>query len=87
MKTKKTTKMSNIKYLIVILYFLILPFVSFADDPPPIPPDPPPCPIGNDPVVTPIEDGVPVVLFLALLYGVFTLSRSRKVRENTELAN
>jgi hypothetical protein len=67
----------KIKSLIIILFFFSISFVSFGEDPPP----PPPCPtIGDPPVggLAPIEDGVPIVIGLALFYGAYKLNQARK---------
>jgi hypothetical protein len=71
------------RFLIIILFFGIS-FVSFGADPPP--PDPPPCPTSGDPhfVGSPIEDGVPVIIGLALIYGAFKLQQARRKLKETE---
>jgi hypothetical protein len=75
--------MYKTRKLIIILFFFSFSFVCFGVDPPP--PDPPPCPTNGDPPVgTPIEDGVPVVLGLALFYAAFKLHQARKKLANTE---
>ena len=74
----------KIKGLLIILCFFCISFVSFGEDPPP----PPPCPgtadcqkfVGGTGETTgaPIEDGVPIVIGLALFYGAYKLNQARK---------
>jgi hypothetical protein len=70
------------RFLFVILFFSIS-FISFGDDP--VPPPPPECPTVNSPPVgTPIEDGVAVIIGLALFYGAFKLNQARGKLKETE---
>jgi hypothetical protein len=74
----------KIKRFLFILFFLGISFISFGADPlePPPPPD---CPgPGNPPVGSPIEDGVPVVIGLALIYGAFKLQQARRKLKESE---
>lgn len=64
------------KHLLVILFFLMLSFVSFAD----APPDPGGGPGGGDPPVgggSPINGGTVFMLVLSLVYGIKRLYDSR----------
>jgi len=73
----------KLKRFLIILLFFSISFISFGVDPPP--PDPPPCPTNGDPPVgSPIEDGVPVVIALALIYGAFKLQQTRRKLKETE---
>jgi hypothetical protein len=73
----------RIKRLLIILFFFGISFISFGDDP--VPPPPPECPVpGNPPVGSPIEDGVPVVIGLALIYGAFKLQQARRKLKESE---
>ncbi len=67
----------KIKSLLIILLFFSFSFVSFGDPPDPPPPGPPPGG-GDPPVDSPIEDGVPIVIGLALFYGAYKLNQARK---------
>lgn len=69
------------RYLMIIVFFCIS-FISFGDDP--APPPPPDCPTGGSPVGSPIEDGVAVVIGLALFYGAFKLQHVRKKLKETK---
>jgi len=74
----------KIKRFLIVLLFFSISFISFGEDPA-APPPPPPCPGGLDPPVgTPIEDGVPVILGLALFYGAFKLQQARRKLKETE---
>ena len=73
----------KIKRLLIILLFFGISFVSFGDDPL-LPPPPPPCPSDNPPVGGPIEDGVPVILGLALFYAALKLKQARRKLKETE---
>jgi hypothetical protein len=84
-KHLKNGKMSyKIKRFFIIILLFSISFISFGADPPP--PDPPPCPSGNPPtyVGSPIEDGVPVIIGLALIYGAFKLQQARRKLKETE---
>jgi hypothetical protein len=77
----------KIKSLLIILFFFSITFVSFGEDPPP----PPPCPGdpnvvvgGPGPQGSPIEDGVPIVIGLALFYGAYKLNQARKKLKEPE---
>jgi hypothetical protein len=74
----------KIKRLLVILFFFGLSVFSFGEDPPP----PPPCPGSTDPPVggpeAPIEDGVPIIIGLALFYGALKLNQTRKKLKEVE---
>jgi len=72
----------KLKRLLIILFFLGSTYISFGEDPPP----PPPCPGITDPPVgpAPIEDGVPIVIGLALLYGALKLNQSRRRLKEAE---
>jgi hypothetical protein len=74
----------KIKRLGLMLLFFTISFISFSEDPPP--PDPPPCPPTGDNtyVGAPIEDGVPVVIGLALIFGAFKLQQARKKLKESE---
>ena len=73
----------RLKRFLIILFFFSVSFVSFGEDPDPlVPPAPPECP--DVPVPSPIEDGVPVVLGLALIYGAFKLQQARRKIRETE---
>ena len=81
-KPKYTTMTYKIKRILIILVFLSFSAVSFAEDPPP--PEPPPCPGQYDPPVgSPIEDGIPIVIGLALVYGALKLHQTRKKMKET----
>jgi len=70
------------RFLIVSLFFCIS-FISFGDDP--APPPPPECPTPySPPVGSPIEDGVAVIVGLALFYGAFKLEQVRKKLKETK---
>jgi hypothetical protein len=70
----------KIKRLLVVLLFFSISYVSFGDDP--APPPPPECPTPGDPTVGPIEDGVPIIIGLAIIYGAFKLQQTRrKIKE------
>jgi hypothetical protein len=73
----------NIKRLLVFLLFSSISLVSFGDDPVP---DPPPCPTGGGIVGegAPIEDGVPIIMGLALIYGAFKLQQTRRKLKEME---
>ena len=69
----------KIKKLLIILFFFAFCGISFGEDPPP----PPPCPDGTDPPIgppgpAPIENGVPIVIGLALFYGAIKMQQIRK---------
>jgi hypothetical protein len=76
----------KIKNLLIILYFFSISFISFGEDPPP----PPPCPGPSDVnkyvggTGSPIEDGVPIVIGLALFYGAYKLHQARKKLKESE---
>jgi len=73
----------KIKRLLIILFFFSFSYISFGEDPPP--PDPPPCPTNGDPPVgSPIEDGVPIIVGLALFYGALKLHQTRKKLKEAE---
>jgi hypothetical protein len=74
----------KIKRFLIVLLFFSISFISFGADPPP--PEPPPCPPSGDPsfVGAPIEDGVPVIIGLALIYGAFKLQQARRKLKETE---
>lgn len=72
----------KIKSSIIIFLFFIVSSISYGADPGP--PDPPPCPGGGDPVVGPIENGVPIILGLALVYGAFKLQQVRRKLKEKE---
>ena len=78
----------RIKRLLLIIFFLSVSYISFGEDPPPPPisphnlyfgdeepPPPPPCPI---------EDGIGVVIGVALIYGAFKIFQLRKRLRETE---
>jgi hypothetical protein len=71
----------KIKHLLIIFLFFIFSAVSFGADPGP--PAPPPCPEG-DPTVGRIENGVPIILGLALFYGAFKLQQIRRKLKEKE---
>jgi len=74
----------KIKRLLVIFFFLGLSSISFGEDPPP----PPPCPDGSNPPIgpptAPIEEGVPIIIGLALFYGALKLQQARKKLKEAE---
>jgi hypothetical protein len=75
--------LDSIKRFLFIILFLSISFISFGDDP--VPPPPPECPpINSPPVGSPIEDGVAVILGLALFYGAFELYQTRRKFKEAE---
>ena len=74
----------KIQRVLILLIFLSVSAFSFAEDPPP----PPPCPGPYDPPVgpppAPIENGVSVVVGLALFYGALKLYQTRKKLKEKE---
>jgi hypothetical protein len=74
----------KIKRFLTVLLFSSISFISFGVDPGP--PPPPPCPPTGDPNVvgSPIEDGISVILGLALFYGAFKLQQARRKLKETE---
>jgi hypothetical protein len=75
--SKKIKMIYKIKRFAILLIFFCISFFSYSADPPP--PDPPPCPTtGDPPVGAPIEDGIPVVIGLALIFGAFKLQQALK---------
>jgi hypothetical protein len=71
---------NKIKRLLFVLLFSSISFISFGDDP--VPPPPQECPTPEDPTVGPIEDGVPIIIGLAIIYGAFKLQQTRrKIKE------
>jgi hypothetical protein len=73
----------SIKRFLIIILFLSISFVSFGDDP--VPPPPPDCPAPNSPPVgSPIEDGVAVIIGLALFYGAIKLHQARRNLNDVE---
>jgi hypothetical protein len=74
----------KIKRFGFLIIFFGISFFSYSADPPP--PDPPPCPPSGDPqyVGAPIEDGVPVVIGLALIFGALKLQQALKKLKEAE---
>jgi hypothetical protein len=72
----------KLKRFLIVLFFSSISFISFGVDPGP--PPPPPCPGGNEVVGSPIEDGVSVILGLALFYGAYKLHQARRKLKETE---
>ena len=74
----------KIKRFAILVLFFGISFISYSADPPP--PDPPPCPPGGDPgfVGAPIEDGVPLVIGLALIFGAFKIQQTVKKLKEAE---
>jgi hypothetical protein len=86
MNLKINKMIYKIKNILLIFLLFIIPIISFGDDPGP--PPPPECPGPSAPPVgSPIEDGVPIILGLALFYGAFKLKKIQLKLKESEKNN
>lgn len=79
--------MNNKLQKFILTLFLFLGNLSFTFADPPNPPDPggDPGGTGGVPVGAPIDDGIMVLLILAVLYGCYRVYEIRKARNRIEI--
>ena len=77
--------MKKIVNLLVLFSFMILPVLTFAQDDPSVPP-PPFCPTSKDPIMggAALQDCIPVLVILAVLYGAYKMKQIMKERKAVE---